>query len=221
MVSLKKKESESLIKYYIKVTCALKWARKLPRKTETCESAKCVPCNIRKCTHNGFVSDLLKWALKCGFYATGPTGHPRQRFCFHWKAQLLLLFFKPKIKWLSTYYRSITMLRHINSIQEDQRKALLGIYSIKRISASTTGRNIWHNHPTGISAHSPTTPCPKKWRHWQRDRNGLTSTKRFREDFCSLKKNKLNEQLKFYFKTTGTSSRFVQLNEKLKIVKIY
>ena len=29
MVSLKKK-SESLIKYYIKVTCAFKWARKLP-----------------------------------------------------------------------------------------------------------------------------------------------------------------------------------------------
>ena len=71
MVSFKKK-SESLIKYYIKVTCALKWARKLPRKTETYESAKCVPCNTRKCTHNGFVSDLLKWALKCRFYATGP-----------------------------------------------------------------------------------------------------------------------------------------------------
>ena len=71
MVSLKKK-SESLIKYYIKVTCAFKWARKLPRKTETYESAKCVPCNTRKCTHNGFVSDLLKWALKCRFYPTGP-----------------------------------------------------------------------------------------------------------------------------------------------------
>ena len=39
----------------MKVTCALKWARKLPRKTETYESAKCVPCNTRKCTHNGFV----------------------------------------------------------------------------------------------------------------------------------------------------------------------
>ena len=34
-----KKKSESFIKYYIKVTCALKWARKLPRKTETYESA--------------------------------------------------------------------------------------------------------------------------------------------------------------------------------------
>ena len=71
MVSLKKK-SESLIKYYIKVTCVLKGARKLTRKTETYESAKCVPCNTRKCTHNGFVSDLLKGALKCRFYATGP-----------------------------------------------------------------------------------------------------------------------------------------------------
>ena len=71
MVSLKKK-SESLIKYYIKVTCAFKWARKLPRKTVTYESAKCVSCNTRKCAHNGFVSDLLKWALKCSFYATGP-----------------------------------------------------------------------------------------------------------------------------------------------------
>ena len=39
MVSLKKK-SESLIKYYIKVTCAFKWARKLSRKTVTYESAK-------------------------------------------------------------------------------------------------------------------------------------------------------------------------------------
>ena len=48
------------LKYYNKVTCALKWARKLPRKTETYESAKCVPCNTRKCTHNAFVSDLLK-----------------------------------------------------------------------------------------------------------------------------------------------------------------
>ena len=56
------------LKYYNKVTCALKWARKLPRKTETYESAKCVPCNTRKCTHNGFVSDILK----CKFYATGP-----------------------------------------------------------------------------------------------------------------------------------------------------
>ena len=63
-----KKKGESLIKHYIKVTCALKWARKLPRK----ESAKCVPCSTRKCTHNGFVSDLLKWTLKCKFYATGP-----------------------------------------------------------------------------------------------------------------------------------------------------
>ena len=60
------------MKYYIKVTCAFKWARKLPRKTVTYESAKCVSCNTRKCTHNGFVSDLLKWALKCRFYATGP-----------------------------------------------------------------------------------------------------------------------------------------------------
>ena len=71
MVSLKKK-SESLIKYYIKVTCAFKWARKLPRKKVTYERAKCVSCNTRKCTHNGFVSDLLKWALKCRFYATEP-----------------------------------------------------------------------------------------------------------------------------------------------------
>ena len=60
------------MKYYIKVTCAFKWARKLPRKRVTYESAKCVPCNTRKCTHNGFVSDLLKSALKCRFYATGP-----------------------------------------------------------------------------------------------------------------------------------------------------
>ena len=72
MVSLKKK-SESLIKYYIKVTCAFKWARKLSRKTVTYESAKYVPCSTGKCTHDGFVSDLLKWALKCCFYATGPT----------------------------------------------------------------------------------------------------------------------------------------------------
>ena len=43
------------MKYYIKVTCAFKWARKLPLKTETYESAKCVPCNTRKCTHKGFV----------------------------------------------------------------------------------------------------------------------------------------------------------------------
>ena len=56
------------MKHYVKVTCAFKWARKLPRKTETYESAKCVPCNTRKCTHNRFVSDLLK----CRFYATGP-----------------------------------------------------------------------------------------------------------------------------------------------------
>ena len=58
----------------MKVTCAFKRARKLPRKTETYESAKCVPCNTRKCTHNGFVSDLLKWSLKCRFYATRPWG---------------------------------------------------------------------------------------------------------------------------------------------------
>ena len=36
-------------------------------KTETYESAKCVPRNTRKGTHNVFVSDLLK----CRFYATG------------------------------------------------------------------------------------------------------------------------------------------------------
>ena len=60
------------MKYYIKVTCALKWARKLPRKTETYESAKCVPRNTRKYTRNGFVSDLLKWALKCRFMQLGP-----------------------------------------------------------------------------------------------------------------------------------------------------
>ena len=71
MVNLKEK-SESLIKYYIKVTCAFKWARKWPRKTVSYESAKCVPYNTSECNHNGFVSDLLKWALKCRFYATGP-----------------------------------------------------------------------------------------------------------------------------------------------------
>ena len=48
------------MKYYIKVTCPFKRARKLQRKTETYESAKCVPCNTRKCTRNGFLSDLLK-----------------------------------------------------------------------------------------------------------------------------------------------------------------
>ena len=52
------------------------------------------------------------------------------------------------------------MLRHINSLQEGQRKAL-GIYSTKRISASTTGRNIWYKHQTGIIAQYPTTPYPK------------------------------------------------------------
>ena len=60
------------MKYYIKVTCAFKWACKLPRKTETYESAKCVPCNTRKCTRNGFLSDLLKWALKCRLMQAGP-----------------------------------------------------------------------------------------------------------------------------------------------------
>ena len=60
------------LKYYNKVTRVLKWACKLARKTETYESARYVPCNTRKCTHNGFVSDLLKWALKRRFYATGP-----------------------------------------------------------------------------------------------------------------------------------------------------
>ena len=47
-------------------------SRKLSRKRVTYESATCVSCNTRKCTHNGFLSDLLKWALKCTFYATGP-----------------------------------------------------------------------------------------------------------------------------------------------------
>ena len=61
------------MKYYIKATCVFKWARKLPRETVTYESAKCVPCNTRKYTHNGFVSEPLKWALKCRFYATGPS----------------------------------------------------------------------------------------------------------------------------------------------------
>ena len=42
-------------------------ALKLPRKTETYESAKCVQCNTRKWTNNGFVS-----GHKCRFYATGP-----------------------------------------------------------------------------------------------------------------------------------------------------
>ena len=61
---------------YIKVTCALKWASKLPRKTETYESAKCVSCttvSVPITTRNGFVSDLpSEWALKWMFYATGP-----------------------------------------------------------------------------------------------------------------------------------------------------
>ena len=75
MVNLIKKNRVSQInneKYYNKVSCALKWTRKLPRKTETYESAKCVPRNSRTCTHNGFESYLPKWALKCTFYATGP-----------------------------------------------------------------------------------------------------------------------------------------------------
>ena len=59
MVSLKKR-SEPLIKYYFKVTCAFKWARKLPRKTVTWGSAKCVSCNTRKCTHNGTLFPTLE-----------------------------------------------------------------------------------------------------------------------------------------------------------------
>ena len=42
----------------VAITTSCDW--QLPRKTVTYESAKCVPCNTRKCTHNGFVSDLLK-----------------------------------------------------------------------------------------------------------------------------------------------------------------
>ena len=72
MVSLTNKVSRSYKVGYIKVTGALKWACKLPCKTETYKSAKCVPCTASKSTHNAFVSDLLKWALKCMFYATGP-----------------------------------------------------------------------------------------------------------------------------------------------------
>ena len=77
------------MKYYIKVTCAFKRDRKLPRKTETYESAKCVPCNTRKCTHNGFLSDLLKWALKQVTYesVTGVAWNTLSTlvsFCFTW-----------------------------------------------------------------------------------------------------------------------------------------
>ena len=73
MVSLKKKESViNKVRYQSYACLSLSEPVRLPRKTVTYESAKCVPCNTRKCTHNGFVSDLLKWALKCRFYATGP-----------------------------------------------------------------------------------------------------------------------------------------------------
>ena len=111
MVSWKKK-SESLIKYYIKVTCAFKWARKLPRKTVTYESAKCVSCNTRKCTHNRFVSDLLRRALKCRFYATGP-------WPLNWSkagADLVLLqtflLFMYK-SWYSYAYKPVNMIIYI------------------------------------------------------------------------------------------------------------
>ena len=60
------------MKHYIKVKCAFKWARKLQRKTETYESAKCVPCNTRKCTRNRFVSVLLSGHLSVGFMQPGP-----------------------------------------------------------------------------------------------------------------------------------------------------
>ena len=70
-----KKLSKSLIMCNIKVTCALKWACKLSPKTLTYANVisafHATPIRVR--THNGFVSDLLKWALKCRFYATGPS----------------------------------------------------------------------------------------------------------------------------------------------------
>ena len=69
MVNLKEK-SESLIKYYIKVTCAFKWARKWPRKTVSYESAKCVPYNTNECNHNGFVSDLRNVFLGVAGYCS-------------------------------------------------------------------------------------------------------------------------------------------------------
>ena len=72
MVSLKKKKSESLKKYYIKVTCAFKRACKLPRKTETYESAKCVPCNTRKCTITDSHVTYLSGHLSVGFMQPGP-----------------------------------------------------------------------------------------------------------------------------------------------------
>ena len=118
MVSLKKK-SESLMKYYIKVTCAFKRACKLPRKTETYESAKCVPCNTRKCTHNRFVSDLLKWVLKCRFYATGPWA-ARNVFVKSLLTQWLLSFYYLYYSWcyivLNSFCKLCTYFLKLNKV---------------------------------------------------------------------------------------------------------
>ena len=53
--------------YYNEVTYAFKWALKLPRKTETYESPKSVPCNTRKCTLNGYgtyIHRIHKWRTR-------------------------------------------------------------------------------------------------------------------------------------------------------------
>ena len=86
------------MKYFINDTCAFKWARKLPRKTETYESAKCVPCNTRKCTHNGFVSDLLK----CRFYATRPWARLKNSPTFFFESFLERLLTNLSLKFEQT-----------------------------------------------------------------------------------------------------------------------
>ena len=107
------------MKYYIKVTCAFKWARKLPRKTETYESAKCVPCNTRKCTHNRFVRDLLKWALKCRFSATGPWA-ARNVFVKSLLTQWLLFFYYLYYSWcyivLNSFCKLCTYFLKLNKV---------------------------------------------------------------------------------------------------------
>ena len=49
---------------------------------------------LSKCTHNGFLSDLLKRALKCRFYATGPRGTKKGKEADGEKKIYIYIYFK-------------------------------------------------------------------------------------------------------------------------------
>ena len=113
-----------------------------------------------KCTHNGFLSDLLKWALKRRFYATGPRplNVPKTRKQnFHTKLinySYRLFIQQGNYKTLYEKYSLLTKFFDWQFFTQTEKKALNSVFSCVVILWSLTQRFLIRDGTNAVNEES-------------------------------------------------------------------